>query len=141
MSPEIRKRPIGFRHLGSSPFCEGESQTLKLPLTALFTQQTSVFGFVCSTKQKGLAPNLLGFGIADAMVIILEWVSFIFTQFPTSRSHSNLFELPWLLHPIFLLFSLYSQLALTVFLHLSLRMPVSIDLSLRMPVSIDSENF
>jgi len=38
--------------------CEGESQTLKLPLTALFTQQTSVFGFVCSTKQKGLAPNL-----------------------------------------------------------------------------------
>ena len=25
---------------------------------ALFTQQTSIFGFVCSTKQKGLAPNL-----------------------------------------------------------------------------------
>ena len=58
MSPEIRERPIGFRHLGSSPFCEGESQTLKLPLTALFTQQTSVFGFVCSTKQKGLGTNL-----------------------------------------------------------------------------------
>ena len=34
------------------------SQTLKLPLTALFTQQTSVFGFVCSTKQKGLGTNL-----------------------------------------------------------------------------------
>ena len=58
MSPEIRKRPMGFRHLGSSPFCEGESQTLKLPLMALFTQQTSVFGFVCSTKQKGLGTNL-----------------------------------------------------------------------------------
>ena len=26
----------------------------KLPLTALITQQTSIFGFVCSTKQKGL---------------------------------------------------------------------------------------
>jgi len=58
MSPEIRKRPMGFRHLGSSPFCEGESQTLKLPLMALFTQQTSVFGFVCSTKRKGLGTNL-----------------------------------------------------------------------------------
>ena len=31
----------------------------KLPLTALFTQQTSVFGFVCSTKQKGLGTNLV----------------------------------------------------------------------------------
>jgi hypothetical protein len=30
----------------------------KLPLTALFTQQTSIFGFVCSTKQKGLGTNL-----------------------------------------------------------------------------------
>ena len=60
MSPEIRERPIGFGHLGSSPFCEGESQTLKLPLTALFTQQTSVFGFVCSAKQKGLGTNLTG---------------------------------------------------------------------------------
>ena len=35
-------------------------QTLQtLPLTALFTQQTSVFGFVCSTKRKGLGTNLI----------------------------------------------------------------------------------
>ena len=67
MSPEIRKRPIGFRHLGSSPFCEGESQTLKLPLTAQFTQQTSVFGFVCSTKQKGLGTNLDEDGVCNAI--------------------------------------------------------------------------
>ena len=31
---------------------------MNLAVTALFTQQTSVFGFVCSTKQKGLALNL-----------------------------------------------------------------------------------
>jgi hypothetical protein len=48
--PEIHERPIGFWHFVTSPFCEGESQTLKLPLTALFTQQTPIFGFVCSTK-------------------------------------------------------------------------------------------
>jgi hypothetical protein len=58
MSPENSKRPMGFRHLGSSPFCEGACKQQKLPLTALFTQQTSVFGFVCSTKQKGLGTNL-----------------------------------------------------------------------------------
>ena len=40
VSPENLKCFMGFRHLGSSSFCkfEGESQTLKLPQTALFTQ-------------------------------------------------------------------------------------------------------
>ena len=45
-----------FSALGIKP---GESQTSKFPLMALFTQQTSIFGFVCSTKQKGLGTNLV----------------------------------------------------------------------------------
>jgi len=49
---EISKRPIGFRQLGPSPFCEGAEPNKKSPKKALFTQETSVFGFVCSTKQK-----------------------------------------------------------------------------------------
>jgi hypothetical protein len=49
--PEIHERPIGFWHFVTSPFCEGESQILKLPLMALFTQQTPIFGFVCSNKR------------------------------------------------------------------------------------------
>jgi hypothetical protein len=32
MSPENLKRPLRFRHFGTSPFCEGESQTSKLPI-------------------------------------------------------------------------------------------------------------
>ena len=79
MLPENSKRPMGFRHLGSSPFCEGESQTSKFPLTALFTQQTSVFGFVCSTKQKGLGTNL-----QNHMLCVL-----IVAYFPPSSTKQN----------------------------------------------------
>jgi hypothetical protein len=56
--PENPKRPVCFRHLGSNPFCEGAAQTSKLSLTTLFSQQTSIFGFICSAKQKGLGTNL-----------------------------------------------------------------------------------
>ena len=38
--PENSKRPMGFRHLGSSPFSEGESQTSKIAFN----------GFIYSTN-------------------------------------------------------------------------------------------
>ena len=41
-----------------APFAKVRAKHQKLPLTALFTQQTSIFGFICSTKQKGFGTNL-----------------------------------------------------------------------------------
>ena len=47
-----------FGTWAQAPSAKVHANNKKLHLTALFTQQTSVYGFVCSTKQKGLAPNL-----------------------------------------------------------------------------------
>ena len=47
--------PLGSER--SKPLLQSGAKHQKLPLTALFTQQTSEFGFVCSTKQKGLGTN------------------------------------------------------------------------------------
>jgi hypothetical protein len=53
---EIRERPIGFRHLGTSPFCEGDQNSFKR-LCLLYKQPYSVYLLYKQVLSRtGLAP-------------------------------------------------------------------------------------
>jgi hypothetical protein len=56
--PEIPKRPLCFRHFGTSLFCEGESQTIKIAINGSIYSTNIHIRLYLYTKQKGLAPNL-----------------------------------------------------------------------------------
>jgi hypothetical protein len=77
----------------------------KLSLVCLrhwLTQQTSVFGSVCSTEQKGLAPNLMltvelqRMNEIDELLSCIERVNSYSSKFSLSPSHNCVTRLKWL---------------------------------------------
>lgn len=50
---EIPKRPSGFWHFGTSPFCEGESQTYKISLNGSIYSTNIHIRLYLYTEQKG----------------------------------------------------------------------------------------